>query len=238
MQIRTKAVVLSKQRFKDHDLIVKCYTHRYGIKSYILKNILKSKKGKLKPAYFQLFTLLEIEGDHKDSRSLQYIRDVKLSYNTNTIHTNVVKSSIVLFLAEILSGILKEEESNDALFNFIEASIKWFETHDTYSNFHLIFLLELTKYLGFYPDLNDRYDYFDLAEGKYQATNSGIYCISDENLMYLKQVLGIKFDGNKKLQMSGDQKREFLSMILLYFKLHLDGFKEPKSLAILNEVFD
>ena len=79
--------------------------------------------------------------------------------------------------------------------------------------------------------------HFDLLDGKFQDHESGIYCVSGEKITLLKTLLGIKFDDNKKLQMSVYQKRELLDMMLLYFKLHLDGFYEPKSLAVLNQVF-
>ncbi|MBT8272913.1 MAG: DNA repair protein RecO [Bacteroidia bacterium] len=237
MQISTKAIVISKLRYKDNDLIVKCYTAKYGIKSYLLKNILSSKKRNVRPAYFQLFSMIEIEADHKENRSLQYIKDVKVYFPTPSIHTHVIKSAIVLFLAEITSNIVKEEEQNMELYNFLETSIKWFETHEVYSNFHFLFLIEFTKYLGFYPGNDLKAPFFNLLEGKFQNEKTGIYCVSGQNLTFLKQLLGIKFDGNKKLQMSSDQKQEFLDMILHYYKLHLDGFKEPQSLAILNQVF-
>ena len=48
MVIATKAIVLSSLKFGDSDLIVKCFTASSGLKSYLLRNILKSKKGKLK----------------------------------------------------------------------------------------------------------------------------------------------------------------------------------------------
>ena len=75
-------------------------------------------------------------------------------------------------------------------------------------------------------------------EGKYVSNDLSPYCVTGDKLKQLETALGIKFDVDKKLQMSADQKRDFLNMILWYFKLHLDGFKEPKSLAVLNEVFN
>ena len=53
MVVSTKAIVISKIKYNDNDLIVKCYSASCGVKSYVIKNALKSKKGKLKPAYFQ-----------------------------------------------------------------------------------------------------------------------------------------------------------------------------------------
>lgn len=239
MYVSTKAIVISKLKYKDSDLIVKCYTKDFGIKSYLIKNVFRSKKGKIRPAHFQLFSLLEIEADHKPNRSLQYIKDLKRYDNTNTLDTDIIKTTIVLFLSEVLSSIFKEEESNLGLYSFLEASIKWFDTQESYANFHLVFLIELTKYLGFYPDTTDiETTSFDLEQGRFLNNTISPYSIDGENLTVFKQLLGIKFDDTKKLKVTSNQKRELLSMILLYFKLHLTAFKQPKSLTILNQVFD
>lgn len=239
MLVSTKAIVLSKLKYKDYDLIIKCYTEGFGVVSYLVKNALKTKKGKFKPAYFQPLTLLEIEADHKDNRSLQYFKDIKLHFNYSTLHSNVIKSTMVMFLSEVTTNILREEEQNLALYNFLETTLIWFDESETNTNFHLIFLIELTKYLGFYPEPpTNEAKYFNLEAGKFQPKKSNIYCVSGEYLIILKQLLGIKFDASKTLEIKSKQKREFLNMILLYFKLHLDGFKQPKSVIILNQVFN
>ena len=238
MNITTKAIVISKIRYKDADLIVKCYTKKFGIVSYLIRNVLKSKKGKIKASYFQALSLLELEAEHKNNRSLKYIKEAKVSYPLNSIQSNVIKSTISIFLSEVLSNILREEESNKNLYQFIETSIIWFEENEVYPNFHFIFLLELSKYLGFYPELTAKhFDYFDLSEGKFTQSPLSNYCISGENLILFKELLGIKFDVNKTIRMNSVQKQELLNMILLYFELHLDGFKKPKSLEVLSQVF-
>lgn len=238
MQVSTKAIVVSKLRYKDHDLIVKCYTEQYGIKSYLLKNVLKSKKGKFKPAYFQPLTIIDIEADHKDIRSLQYLKDIKIENDFESIHTNIIKSTIAMFLAEVLNSVLKEEEANESLYNYLETSLIWFNENTTDTNFHLIFLIELTKYLGFYPDSSQSHlPYFNLEDGKFYKTKLGEYFIEGENLILLKQLLGIKFDALKSTNFKPTKKLEFLNMILLYLKLHLDGFKQPKSVTVLNQIF-
>lgn len=238
MQVSTKAIVVSKLRYKDSDLIVKCYTEQFGIKSYLLKNALKTRKGKFKPAYFQSLTIIDIEAEHKENRTLHYLKDIKIENNFESIHTNVVKSTIAMFLSEVLSIVLKEEEKNVSLFNYLETSLIWFNENEADSNFHYIFLIELTKYLGFYPESSQpSKSYFNLEDGKFYDQKIGPYCITGENLILFKHLLGIKFDTTKSATFRPTQKLEFLNMILLYFKLHLDGFYQPKSVAILNQVF-
>lgn len=234
----TKAIVLSKLRYSDHDLIVKCYTQQFGVVSYLLKGVLKNKRGTTKTAYFQLLSQLQITSHHRENRSLQTIKDVKLNHHYISLQTNVLKTSVVMFLAEVLLSVLIEAEQNDTLFSYLEATLLWLDNHSECSNFHLLFLLNLTKHLGFYPDTsNIDYEYFNLYDGKFQNKKIEKYSISGENLMLLKQLLGTTFDTLPLIKIKAKQRQSFLNMILLYFELHLGSFKKPKSLHILNQVF-
>ncbi|WP_299884499.1 DNA repair protein RecO [uncultured Lacinutrix sp.] len=238
MILATNAIVLSKIKYKDHDLIIKCYTQKKGIVSYLLKGVLKSKKGS-KIAYYQLLTQLQLVTDYKESRGLQYVKEVKVNHLYSSLHTNVLKSAIVLFVAEVLSNALQEEEQNDSLYNYLETTLQWLDANEHFSNFHLLFLLNLSKYLGFYPDtMQIEAPFFNLQDGEFQYDSNSKYCISSENLTLLKQLLGTTFDGLEVVKINSKQRQSFLGMILLYFELHLGSFKKPKSLQIFNEVFN
>ena len=237
MVVSTKAIVISKIKYKDNNLIVKCYTASCGVKSYVIKNALKSKKGKLKPAYFQLLTLLEIEAEHKDNRSLHYFKEVRLYKPYESLHTNIFKSTVVLFLAEILSMILNEEEANLPLFEYLETTLLWFDTVEKTGTFHQQFLMGLTKFLGINPDTTNGYlPYFNLENGNFQLQN-GEHCVTGSKLELLKPFLGTKFDTTIDKGLNSSQKHELLNMILDYFKLHLHAFKHPRSLTVLNQVY-
>ncbi|GGZ84410.1 DNA repair protein RecO [Algibacter mikhailovii] len=238
MLLTTNAIVLSKLKYRDHDLIVKCYTQEKGILSFLLRGILKSKKGSIKAAHFQPLTQLQIVVNFKTNKSLQTIKEVKLLAIYNSLHSHVLKSSIVIFLSEVLSSTLQEEEKNETLYSFLENTLLWLDVQSEYSNFHLLFLLKLTKYLGFYPD-EEAIDYpnFNLKEGQFQLKPTRLYNVSGENLIILKQLLGTTFDALPNIKINSKQRQSFLSMILLYFELHLGSFKPPKSLQVFNQVF-
>jgi DNA repair protein RecO (recombination protein O) len=51
-------------------------------------------------------------------------------------------------------------------------------------------------------------------------------------------LLGMNFDELHTIKMSSKQRQSFLTMLLLYFELHLGSFKKPKSLQVLNQVFN
>tara|TARA_B100000900_G_scaffold177662_1_gene150609 strand:+ start:4966 stop:5685 length:720 start_codon:yes stop_codon:yes gene_type:complete len=239
MIISTKAVILSKLKYKDHDLIVRAYTASNGVVSFLVKGAFSSKKTKIKPAYFQPLSLLQLEIYYKNNKDLHYIKNVRLQQAYSALHTDILKSTVVIFLAEILTMVLKEEAPNEGLYNYIETALLWFDTVDCNSIFHHQFLMGLTKYVGVYPELSKpSLPFFNLEAGLYQAKSSGRYCISGSKLYLFNSILGMEFDNYKSEPMNSAQKQELLNMILLYFKLHLQGFKSPKSLVILNQVFN
>ncbi len=238
MQVTTRAIVLSSLKYGDSSLIVKAFTASDGLKSYLLKGVLSSRKGKLKAAYFQPLTQLEIQANHKYKGSLESIREARISYPFTSLHTDMQKNAIAFFLAEILLRSLGEGAKDPALFEFAEAAFQWLDTHDHSSNFHLFFLLRLSKFLGFFPDTSQTdLPYFDLQEGEFTST-AGIHPVVEGNsLIHLKALLGTNFDSMDTVKLGKKARQELLQILVVYFELHLHGFKRPRSLAVLNEVF-
>src|SRR5690606_27990230 len=138
---------------------------------------------------------------------------------------------------EILSSSLQEEEKNNPLFSYLESSLQWLDNHNEIANFHISFLLSLTRYLGFFPD-KENIDalHFDLMEGVFINTPGFNPSLSKEDTIFFKLFLGTIFDSVSKIKMNHKQRQSLLNGIILYFELHLQGFKKPKSLQILNEV--
>jgi len=237
MVVTTKAIVLSSIKYGDSDLIVKCYTEK-GTKSYLLKRILKEKKGKLKASYFLPLTQLELVASHNTKGNLNYIKEARIHYPYATISTNIIKQTIAIFLAEVLSKCLHEEEVNKQLYEYLETSLIWLDTHNEASNFHLLFLLNLSKHLGFHPDReNSNYNYFDLQEGLFLENKPKNQYLTKDNLRHFKSLLGTNFDRLDSLKFNGKERQETLEILIQYFELHLPMFQKPKSLTILKTVF-
>ncbi|MFD1062423.1 DNA repair protein RecO [Winogradskyella litorisediminis] len=239
MLSKSSVIVLSKLKYKDYDLIVRTYNKERGAISYLIKGGLKStKSSRAKSVYFQPLMQLSIEENYKPNQSLHYLKEVKTNYIYRTLYTNVYKSSIVLFLSELMANVLKEEEKNEDLFNFIETAFQYLDSEDNYANFHLLFLLKLSRYLGFQPETPKfESQYFNLQTGYFETTSKGRFSISGRNLTLLKALLGINFDDLDNIKMNASERQDFLGIVLLYFELHLEGFKRPKSLTVLSEVF-
>jgi DNA repair protein RecO (recombination protein O) len=236
--INTKAIVLSSLKYGDTSLIVRCFTLNEGIKTYLVRGVLKAKKGKIKAAYFQPLTQLNIEASHNNKGNLNSLKEVHVINPYKSIHSTIFKQTIVLFLSEILSSSIQEEEENALLFSFIETSLIWLDTHDKISNFHLLFMLNLSKYLGFYPDVSGvENQYFNLLDGGFIPSALEKEVIYGDDLHQFKKLLGTNFDTVETVKFSKRERQQVLSIIIRYFELHLDGFRNPKSLGVLETVF-
>ena len=233
----TKAIVINTIKYGDSSLIVTCYTENCGLKTYMLKGVLSSKKGKLRTAYFQPLMQLNITANHNNKGRLNSMRDVEILQYYTSIYTNIKKQAIALFLAEIMYSSIREEEKNQTLFKYLDTAIQWLDTHDAIANFHLLFLLNFTKFLGFYPDSNLKQgNYFNLLEGNF-TNKPGINTLTGENIIHFKKLLGINFDVLQNVDFGAADRQALLLILIQYFELHLSGFKRPKSLNVLKAVF-
>ncbi|MFD1094415.1 DNA repair protein RecO [Salegentibacter chungangensis] len=239
MLVNTKAIVISALKYGEADLIVKAYTLESGLKTYMLRGVLKSRKGKFKASQFQLLTQLEIIASHKDKGTLEYLKEAKVIHTYASLHTNVVKSSLVMFLAEMLKNSIQEEESNPALYAFLEHSFEKMDEMESVANFHLFFLLKLTAYLGFQPDDSEMdQPYFNLLEGTFENVKTNNYCVEGANLEILRRIMTSDIEEVQHLKLNQTSRKNFLNMLLLYYELHIEGFRKPKSLSVLNEIFN
>jgi len=238
MLVSTKAIVLSAIKYGEADLIVTCYTLETGVKSYLLRNVIKSKKGKLRRSFFLPLTQLHIEAYHKNKGNLEKLTEAKVIHPYTSLHTHIVKSSIVLFLAELLKKTLQEEEPNSNLYSFIEHSMQWLDSSTEYANFHIYFMLQLTRYLGFYPDTsNIAYSYFNIEEGTFQNSPPLNHHSTIETTTLFKGFLGTNFDALMLKKISKKDRADLLNLLILYYKLHLHSFNQPKSLEVLQQLF-
>ena len=236
MLVKTKAIVISSIKYQEKSLIVKCFTLSDGLKSYFVRDAFSSRKSNQKIAYFQPFSILEIEAVHKNKGTLENFKEIKLAIPFQTIHNTVTKSTIVLFLSEMMHYSIHEEEENEALFTYLETALLWLDAHDDMANFHLIFLLEATKYLGFYPDFTDiDLPFFEMTEGIFTPFHA-ISSLSQHETQLFKKLLSLKFESDLKT-FHVIERQLLLKIIIDYYSFHLEGFRKPKSLDVLKEVF-
>ena len=238
---QSRAIVLRQIKYSETSLILKIYTEKEGLLSFIAKGV-RGKKGKLRSAQFQPLNLIDLSYREARKSELRQIIDLKVIDPFTDLPFNPVKRTIAIFIAELIHNAIKEQEPNLKLFEFLYNSIHWIDlSKESYNNFHLLFMMKFTKHLGFYPmlDGDNEAKYFDLQQGVFsRSTPKHPYFIDSEQLIAWKQLINVKFETINNLLFSISLKRKLLQTMMLYYKLHLIHFKELNSHHILQSVFN
>ena len=236
--IETKAIVLSSLKYGDTSLIVRCYTEQLGLKSFIAKGVF-SKKKRNTSIYFPLNEIDIAYTPKNNDQQLVFLKSAQTAYYYESLHFHSVKSAIVFFLAELLNLILKAEEQNSDLYQFIKQSLILFdEKKEDFADFHLVFLMNLTHFLGFYPnDDNEKAMLFDLENGFFSETNSSINMLNPIETELFKRLLNTPFDLTTKNHFNQQQRGLLLEILVKYYQIHTNNFKKPNSLQVLHELF-
>ena len=240
MLTKTQAIVLHSLKYGETRLIVDMFTRSQGRQSFIV-SIPKSVKGKIKKQLFQPLTLLEIESDLRPKLQLQKLSDVRLASPFSSIPFDPNKLSISLFIAEFLYYALRSEQHNEPLFDYIVNSIQWLDAQtDRFANFHLVFLMRLSRFLGFYPNL-DHYqtgDYFDLRESVFLSTPPvHLDFLHPQEAEKIQLMMRMDFPTMHLFRMSHQERNRLLEVSLIYYRLHLPDFPELKSVSVLQELY-
>jgi DNA repair protein RecO (recombination protein O) len=204
-------------------------------------SIPKTPKGKVKKQFFQPLTILEIETDIRPRQQLQKLHDVRLAAPFASIPFEPDKLAISLFVAEFLYYALRSEQRNELLYEYLENSIVWLDgQQSSFANFHLVFLLRLTRFLGFYPNLDDYKDgdYFDLRESVFMPMPPVHRdFLHPEEAQKVQLMMRMDFPTMHLFRMSHQERNRLLEVSLKYYRLHLPDFPEMKSIEVLQALY-
>ena len=241
MLVKTNAIVISTIKYGDSSLITRCYCKELGLKSFMLKGILTSKKGGLKKSLFQPLNLINISTQIKNqsNQKLNFIREGSLKVHFKEIPLKIKKNAIALFISEVISRVIYEEGNpNIALYSFLENSIMRLEKDEFSPVFHLKFLTLLSDQLGFYPNLMcQEKEFFDIESGCFCENSNSKYAVGGETVRVFKELLVINFDDIFQIKISNTLRIKVLDFLIDYFNIHLPRFGKIKSIAVLHEIF-
>ena len=215
---KTRGIVFKFFKYRDTSIIAKIYTEEFGLQSYIVNGV-RSAKAKSKAAFFQPLTLLDLVVYKKPNTDIQRISEIKCTYPLKNIPYDISKSSIAVFLTEVIYKSIKEDEADALLFNFLDGSIKQFDELDNKNlNFHLIFLIKLTHYLGF----------------GIEDTNQFLHIDNDKTHEQLEKLIAADYQDH--IELNNSIRRLILEDLIQFYRKHVDGMSELKSIDVLRTI--
>ena len=238
---KTTGIVLGITAYSDKISLAHVYTERYGRISYALP-LQQGRKSRLMRALFTPFAIVHIDGENKPGREIQRIRDVQTAVPVPQLHYDPVKNAITLFLSEFILKVIREPEPNAALFGFLLQSVQFLHLmEEGKANFHLCFLIELTAYMGFYPNVSGYEEgrFFDLMNGVFSAGRpEHAYFLPPAKATMFYRIMRMNYNNLHLFRFNRGERMEILDYIVSYFRLHHDGFADLKSLDVLKALFD
>ena len=238
---KTQGIVLHNLKYGETAMITTIYTSAFGRMSFIMQGI-HGKKSLVKGNLLQQLFLLEMEVDYKPGRELQRVKEVKNISPFKSIPFMIVKSSQALFLAELLDKVLHEEESGTDLFEFLFRSVQVLDLlEEGVNNFHLLFLIQLTRFMGFAPTNNysATNQYFDMIAGNFAfSPPSHLWVLKNHESSVLSQLLGMNYQNLTEFKPDKELRNTLLDFVLEYYGLHLGNKLNLKSLKILREILN
>ncbi|WP_109832955.1 DNA repair protein RecO [Reichenbachiella versicolor] len=226
---KTRGIVLSYIKYKETSIIVKIYTEKFGLQSYLINSI-RSSKSKKGLALVQPLTLLEMVVYQKagNSNGLQRISEYKPAVHFSSIPFEINKSSLALFISELLNVVLKDEEHHGGVFEFLFRLIIFLDNKTSgYNNVHIFLMVQLTHYLGFgIHNIEELEKHIIVSQ--FATDYESIYkCIMSLNILEI----GDQYNIDNAL------RRDVLNYMIQYYILHIEGFKPLKSLDVLSQIF-
>ena len=238
METKTRAIVLRTLKYGESQLIIDLLTEQQGRLSFI-QHIGKTQKARVKKQLFQPLTLLDVVFDYRPKSNLQHMRDVRIAIPFTSIPFNPIKLSISFFLAEFIYHSTRDEQQNAPLYRYCETGIRWLDgAQNNFSNFHLVFMMRLSRFIGFYPNLNDYSEgsYFDLRAAAFvvgQPLHPDF--LPPDEAAHITTLMRMDYETMHLFTLSREERNRITDRLVAYYRHHVPGFPELRSLDVLRE---
>ena len=236
---KARGIVLHTIKYGDSSLVAYLLTDTRGRQSYMVQGVKSTRGHGNKAALLQPMFVLEFEGTESSRAEMHRIREMRAAVPLRTVPFDVRKSTVALFMAETLYRLVREVEANSPLFDFVEEAVTALDTmEEGVANFHLWFMVALSRHLGFFPAGEWREGlWFDIREGIFTSIQPKGAFFSRENTALLGTLMDISPDDLAALPLNRTRRVDFLNAMLAYFDYHLDATRDIRSVDILREVF-
>lgn len=237
MYHKTKGIVLHTIKYSETSVIAKIYTEKLGLVSYIVKGV-RSAKTSAKAALLQPLTLLEMEVSHRENKQLQFIKEFRRDYVYRSIPFDTLKSTVAIFLLELISKSIKEHEENGEMFDFIYESLCVLDRSENLNpDFHLLFLVHFTRHLGFVPhgNFSEKNAFFEMTEGMFIPQQSEMNVMSRNESRLLNELILANPFSDVPLKITRLERKQMMANLIRYYQFHLENFS-LRSPEILEEI--
>ena len=240
MQEKLEGIVINVIKYNEKHNIARIYTDKKGMLSFLVRQG-TTHAARMRNAMFMPLSLIEFEARFQPGRDLGTLHDVRRTTMLHSIYSDPMKNAIAMFMSELLSHTIHEQEQNMVLYSYIKSCIVRLDgEHNSVANFHICFLFRLGQFIGIQPDIDSYHEgyWFNMNEGMFtQSPHAGMKTVPPAQAQVLPLLSRMTFDNMHHFKFNRDQRNEILEMILSYYRLHHSTLGTLRSPEVLKQLF-
>lgn len=235
-----RGIVLNSIKYNERHNIVHIYTDRHGLMAFLVAQG-KTAAARMRAAMFMPLGLLQFEAHVKPGKDLHTLHDVQRTHALQWIYADPTKNAVAMFMSELLSHAIVEQEQNEGLFRFIYTSVRLLDgiTHGV-ANFHICFLYHLGSFLGIEPDMGSYCDgyWFDMLAGTFVPYPAGgCHNLEPAQAKVIHLLSRMTYSNLHLFKFNRVERNQMLDTILTYYRLHQSTLGALRSPEILKQLF-
>ena len=241
MKQKMQFIALRTVRHNDRHSILSAYSAECGRVAFAIPAG-AGKEASRRRALLMPMSIVECVADINPGREVSLMSEPRALAPLMGLRTNPIKSSIALFLAEVLGVVLRDGPPDSTLYKYICSSIEVLDLlpSNRSANFHVCFLWGLGRFIGIEPDTEEYRTgmVFDMQDGRFRmsAPLHPNY-LDSERSQAVAAVSRMRYATMHLFKMSRAQRNELLDGILRYYSMHYAGLHSLRSLEVLRELF-
>lgn len=237
----SKAILLRCIDFQESSKIITALSQSHGKISLIAKGA-KKPKNKL-AGLIEVGNILEVTYYYKHSRNIQTLSEASIIYQSLNFRKDFDRASILYSALELISQLVHENEENSQMFSFAHNFIQWLgEVEETHPSIFAYVQLRLAQIIGvglIDQSSNENETVFLNISSGTLAMNPDTelaYKLTDKQALFLKMGLKSKNTEIFALDLARSELKQLIHHLDVYFKYHIDGYKDRRSDTIFEQM--
>jgi DNA repair protein RecO len=241
MIVHTKVIILRVIDYQESSKILTVLSAEHGKIALIAKGA-KKPKSKL-AGILEIGAVLDVVYYYKQTRGVQTLTEASIHYSTNNFRKDFERAAILYATLEIVSQLVHEHEVNEPVFEFTLNFIEWLgdgeETYPSVFAYVQLRLAEITG-IGLVSSLTEIPDvaYLNVTSGNIseQSEDELSYKLTTAQTHFVILGMSTKSKNIFKVGLENGELRQLVHHLDVYFKYHIDGYKERRSDSIFEQM--
>ena len=239
--LKTIGIVFRTIKYGETSVIADIFTEEKGLHTFIGGGV-RAAKARMPFNLFQPMMVVDLVAYYRDDQhAVNRLKELRASEVWQSIPFDIRRGAVALFMAEICRKSIQEAEENRDLFSFLLDNLRWLDTSPhPIANLHLHFLLGLSGFLGFQPQVDFEESgerFFDLKEGTFSSVPlPHEHYLEPDATAQMLALFHASLEECHEIELTREARKLLLHKLLQFYGFHVAGFTGVNTPDILEMV--